>query len=217
MKKAKQAIYYPVFLNLRNKKCVVVGGGAVSLRKVRALLEAGAEVQVISAAIRHELKELAGAEKISVLQRRYHAGDLDGAFLAVAATAEKAANSRIARDAGKSGVLVNVVDDAGHSDFILPSYLRRGNLTIAISTAGASPALARKIRSRLQKEFGDEYTTLIDLVGKARREMKERRIRISAATWQKALDLDIILDLIKKGDKGKAMNLLLNDLRNGSK
>jgi len=94
--------------------------------------------------------------------------------------------------------LVNVVDDAEHSDFIVPSHMRRGEVTIAISTGGKSPALARKLRSRLEKQLGNEYALLADIISEARTEIRQRKIRIGSDSWQEALDLDMLLDLLKR-------------------
>ena len=143
--------YYPVFLNISGRKCVVVGGGKVAWRKVKGLLEFGANIEVISPDICPELNELAETGEINVLPRSYHTGDLQGAFVAIVATSNSDINQEVVKEARRSGVLVNVVDDAEDSAFIVPSCLRRGNITIAVSTAGSSPALARKIRTRLKK------------------------------------------------------------------
>ncbi len=135
----------------------MVGGGQVALRKVRALLEHRANIEVISPDLCSELIELAEDGQIRVFRRHYQPGDLRKAFTAIAATDNSDINLQVVKEARRNAVLVNVVDDAENSDFILPSYLRRGDVTVAISTAGRSPALARKIRTRLEKNFGDEY------------------------------------------------------------
>ncbi len=121
--------------------------------------------------------------------------------------------SEVAKKAKESAVLANVVDDADNSDFIVPSSVRRGDITIAISTAGRSPALARKIRSRLEKEFGDEYAALALLIDEVRTEVKRQHINVNGDDWQEALDLDLMIDLIKKGDGEKARHVLLDNLK----
>ncbi len=108
--------------------------------------------------------------------------------------------------------VVNVVDDAGDSDFILPSYLRRGDVTIAVSSAGRSPALARKIRIRLEEIFGDEYAALAIMISQVRAELRRQGIRVDAETWQKALDLDLLIETLKRGNNKEARNLLLSKL-----
>jgi siroheme synthase-like protein len=109
-------------------------------------------------------------------------------------------------------VLVNVVDDAENSDFIVPSCLRRGDLTVAVSTGGKSPALARKIRSRLQKEMGEEYAALVSIIGEVRSEMKRQGVEVNPEDWQVALDLDLLLDLLRRGESDKARTILLDNL-----
>ena len=123
MKGKRFSSYYPVFLNMTGRKCVVVGGGQVALRKVKGLLEFGANVEVISPDLCPELRELAEAGEINVLPRRYQQGDLQGVFVAIVATGNSDVNQEVVNEAGKYGVLTNVVDDAGHSDFIVPSHL----------------------------------------------------------------------------------------------
>ncbi len=206
-------IYYPVFLTVKGRKCAVIGGGQVALRKVVTLLECGAEVKVISPELCPELASLAGRKEISVLHREYHSGDLNGIFVAIAATDSSIINQKVAAEAREKSVLVNVVDDAGYSDFIAPSIIRRGEITIAISTSGQSPALARKLRTKLEKEFGEEYARLGRLLGEVRAEAKKQKITVDGDGWQEAIDIDRILELIKNGDEEKAKNTVLNNLK----
>jgi len=214
MKKKDDVIaYYPVSLNIGRRKCVVVGGGEVALRKVKALLEHGASVEVISPDLCPELARLAESGKISVRNHAYEMGNLTGAFLAIAATDDGEINQQVAKEARSKSLLVNVVDDAENSDFIVPSYLRRDGLTIAVSTSGQSPALARKIRTRLEKEITDQYGTLTRLIGEVRSEIKREGIKIKDDHWQEALDLDLLLELIKKGEREKAKAILLSRVK----
>jgi siroheme synthase-like protein len=106
-----------------------------------------------------------------------------------------------------------VADDAGNSNFILPSYLRQGYITIAISTGGRSPALARKIRTKLEKDFGDEYASLALLIDEVRAELKRQEIKVNGDAWQEALDLDLLTDLVRRGDNEKAKAILLSNLK----
>ncbi len=212
-KEDQMPAYYPVSLNISGRKCVVVGGGQVALRKAKALLEHGADVEVISPDLCPELVQLAGSGEIRVLAREYQPGDLKKAFVAIAATDDTEVNQRVVTEARKDAVLVNVVDDAENSDFIVPSCLRRGEVTIAVSTSGRSPALARKIRTRLEKELGDEYASLIHLIGEVRAEVKREGMRIDGDRWQKALDLDLLLELISRGDGEKARAILFSNLK----
>ena len=213
MKKANQGLsYYPMFLNISGKRCVVVGGGRVALRKVRALLEHRASIEVISPDPCPELIELAEEGRIRTLRRHYQLGDLQKALIAIAATDNSDINQQVVKEAQGEAVLVNAVDDLENSDFIVPSYVRRGDMTIAVSTAGKSPALARKIRARLEKELGDEYASLVHLIGEVRAEVKRQGIKVSGDDWQEALDLDLMIDLLKRGDVEKAKAVLLDNL-----
>ncbi len=211
--KREPSSYYPIFLNVSGKKCVVVGGGQVALRKVEALLDHAANVVLISPDLCSELDKLAKNGGIDVLRRRYQPGDLRGASVVVAATDDRHINLEVAKEAKKTGVLVNVVDDPNNSDFIVPSCICRGDVTIAISTAGRSPALARKIRTRLEKDIGDEYAALALLIDEVRAEVKSQGIKVSGDDWQQALDLDLMIDLLKKGDGGKAKAVLLSSIK----
>jgi len=216
-KRDKLPDYYPIFLNISGKRCVVVGGGQVSLRKVKALLEHRASVEVISPDACPELNKLAEDGEISVLPRSYRAGDLEDAFIVIAATSDRDTNLEVAQEAQRKAVLVNVVDDQENSDFIAPSYVRRGDITIAVSTAGRSPALARKIRTRLEKDFGDEYASLARLIGEVRVEIKRQGIKVDGDGWQEALDLDLLIKLLREGDKEKAKTVLVSGLRRRQK
>ena len=207
--------YYPVSLNIKGRKCVVVGGGEVARRKVKALLEHGAMVTVISPELSPELVQLAEHGAIEALNREYRAGDLKDSFLAIAATDDSDTNRQIVREARDRVVLVNVVDDAQNSDFIVPSCLRRGDVTIAVATAGRSPALARKIRTRLEKDFGEEYAALALLIDEVRAEVKKRGITVGGDDWQEALDLDKLIELLRKGEREKARALILSRLKAG--
>jgi len=203
--------YYPLFLDVRGKRCVVIGGGKVALRKVRTLLAHGASVKVISPDLCPGISPLVEAGKIEVIQREYQPGDLEGAFLAIAA-ASGDANKRVADDAKRTQTLINVADNPEQSDFIVPACLHRGNLTIAVSTAGKSPALARKIRTGLEKHFGEEYAALIGIIEEVRSELKERAIKVRGDDWQKALDLDILVSILRTGQREKAKATLLDRL-----
>ncbi len=211
--KEKTRVYFPVFLNVRRKKCVVVGGGQVAFRKVRMLLDCGASVTVISPVLRRDLTELANRKSIQVIRRSYKLGDLKGASIVIAATDAKETNRKVAKEAGRVGALVNVVDDPKPSDFIVPSLLRRGDLTITISTGGMSPALARKIRTRLEESFGEEYALLVSLVEEVRSTLRRKGMKIDTEGWQDALDLDLLTHLVRTGQKQKAKAVLIEKLK----
>ncbi len=209
----KKLSYYPAFLNLSGKKCAVFGGGQIALRKVKMFLDFGAEVEAISPELCPELVQLVSSGTINAVTRGYQPGDLRGVFFAIAATDDRNANVEIAREGRREGVLVNVVDVPELCDFIVPSYLRRGDLTIAISTTGQSPALARKIRARLEREFDEEYSALARLINDVRAEIKRQGIRVDADAWQEALDIDLLISLLKQGEVQEARTILINSLK----
>lgn len=165
----READYFPVLLDLEGRRVTVVGGGAVAERKVRSALECGADVVVVAPRVTSELSELAADGRISHEERTYRPGDLDGAALAFIAVDDPEVSAAAAKDAQAAGVPVNVVDRPGLCDFIVPSVVRRGRLAIAVSTGGASPAWARKMRERLQGELGEEYEKLLDAAARVRR------------------------------------------------
>lgn len=205
--------YYPIFLNIRGKKCLVVGGGEVALRKVKALLEHGANVQVVSPVLCTELSQLAKDGAVQAHQRSYKAEDLQDALIAVVATDNAKTNEGVAAEARRRGVLVNVVDDPQHSDFIVPSYFRRGDVTIAVSTSGRSPALARKIRSQLEKDFEPEYAQLALLAGEVRSELKREGVTVDSNAWQEVLDLDALSELLRDGRNQEVKDVMLKNLK----
>ncbi len=212
-RKSEPPVYYPIMLNLRGKKCVVVGGGTVALRKVKMLLDCGADITVISPKPHLGMTKLSEKKAIRLIHRNYKVGDLMGTTLAVASTDVREINRTVAHEAKRLGILVNVVDDPRLSSFILPSFFRRGNLTIAVSSAGTSPALARKIRSNLEKSLGKEYATLLSLISEVRSSLKKRGCVVDGEAWQEVLDLKSLIRLIQKGQGKKAKILLLNKLK----
>jgi len=204
--------YYPIFLDLKGRKCVVVGGGSVAERKIGILLEHQASVTVISPTLSQGLQHLAEQGAIQTIIRNYQAGDLEEAFLVIAATDDTCINTAIADQRGKQRALVNVVDNPEISDFIVPALVRRGDITIAISTAGKSPALARKIRAELEKNFGAEYATLVRLVNEVRSELKRRCVTVHGDDWQEVLDLDSLVEMIRAGRTEEVKTILLHNL-----
>jgi len=204
--------YYPAFLNINDQRCVVIGGGLVARRKVGMLLECGASVVVISPDCCAELDRMVEKGEIQAIRRHYRAGDLRGARIVIAATDDKNVNREIVQEARKEAVLVNVVDDAELSDFIVPAYLRRGEVTIAVSTAGRSPALARKIKARLERDFGEEYAALVRLIGEVRHQIRQQGVEVDGDAWQEAIDLDWLIDLLRVGQSDKAKSVLLDSL-----
>lgn len=173
--------YYPIYVDIRDKKCVVVGGGDVAYRKAVSLKEAGAQVVVISPDFSKDfLKE----ESITMLRQKYEERCLEGATLIIAATNDKEINQRVWEEARRHGLLVNVVDQPELCNFIVPSVVNRGELQISISTGGASPAFARRLRQELENHFGPEYGEFVELLSKMR---SEARSQISDGTKRQKL------------------------------
>src|SRR5882672_7196340 len=177
------ADYFPAFLDLRGRACLVVGGGLVAERKTRTLVECGARVTVVSPLVTRGLAALIAAGRVVHRARRFLRSDLRGCALAIAATGDSIVDAAVASTARRRRVLVNVVDRPERCDFILPSVLRRGALQIAVSTGGRSPALAREIRRRLESLFDSDYGDLVAWVGAER-----RRARAAAVTAEDRLD-----------------------------
>lgn len=192
--------YFPVGLALKNKKCVVIGGGSVAQRKVETLLAYEAEVTVISPEITPTLEQFKQEGKIKHFSRTYKDGDVQNAFLVIGATKVPQVNLGVYKEASSHQVLVNIVDQPSLCNFIVPSILRRGELTISISTSGSFPALAKKIRKDLEALFGPEYEPYLHLLKKARAKiMKEYSDpKIRKQKINQVLNSDI-LNLIQAG------------------
>jgi siroheme synthase-like protein len=205
--------YYPISLNIQGRKCLVVGGGQVALRKVKTLLEHNANVKVVSPILCSELNQLATDGAIRTIQRDYKSEDLQHAFISIAATDNVKTNERVASEARRRGILVNVVDDPKNSDFIVPSCLKRGNVIIAVSTSGRSPALARKIRSELEKNVKAEYEHLAVIADEVRSELKQQGITASSDAWQEILNSNSLIELLKQGKNQEAKKIMLTRLK----
>lgn len=203
--------YYPIFLNLTGQSCIVIGGGAVAERKVKGLLQAGADVTIISPDLTSHLAGLVGQGKVRRIARRYQDGDLDGQVLALVATDDPEVDAAVHREGQERGVWVNAADDPSHCDFILPSVLRRGELMVAVSSGGSSPALSRAIREELESYFTEEYAILAEVVGEVRGELKSRSLFPGAEAWGHALNGGVRA-LIRDGSREKIRNYLLQQL-----
>jgi len=204
--------FYPIALELEGRPCLVVGGGAVAERKVEALLEAGARVTVVSPTVTPHLASWAHEGKIHRVARAWERGDLAGHALVFVATDDGAVNAEVASEGRRGGVWVNAADDPDHCDFILPSVLRRGALTVTVSTGGTSPALARAIREELETYFTDDYRVLARLAGEARCALRGSGAAADADAWRRALD-PALRRLIVEGREDEARARLLGRLR----
>ncbi|MCE5271878.1 bifunctional precorrin-2 dehydrogenase/sirohydrochlorin ferrochelatase [bacterium] len=197
MSDTTRAGYYPLFLDLNGRLCKVVGAGKVARRKIEGLLEAGARLEVISPAAVPEVESLAAQGKIAWVRRAYHDGDLEGAFLVIGATPDRAVNAAVFREAESRHILVNVVDDPQYCNFILASVLRRGDFQLAVSTGGASPVLSRKVRERLESLFPEHYTRVTAVLSALRERVKTELPEESQRRrfWESFIDLDFFASL----------------------
>ncbi|MDL1988145.1 MAG: bifunctional precorrin-2 dehydrogenase/sirohydrochlorin ferrochelatase [Deltaproteobacteria bacterium] len=202
--------YYPVNLDILNRKCLVVGGGSVSTRKVMTLLECGAVVTVVSPDVAEELLELAEKKMIELKRRPYESSDIDGMFLVIGATDNEELNRQINKDAEHQNKLCNIADRPEVCNFILPSIVNRGNLVIAISTSGKSPAFAKKMRQDLEKEFGEEYDEFLQLMGAIRKKALSEKHEPEAHKhlFEQLINRGLI-DMIRNHDEERINSLLL--------
>jgi precorrin-2 dehydrogenase len=203
--------YFPIFLDMTRRRCLVIGGGAVAERKIASLLEAEAEVTVLSPDVTENVADWSKRNLIRLVPRRYRTGDVDGFELAFVATDDPQVNGAVYRDGRNRNVWVNSADDPARCDFILPSVLRRGELTIAVSTSGSSPALARTIREELELYFTQEYESLAQLAAEVRDELNRRSISVPFETWRRALSGDV-RQLLMRGEHARAKTRLLIEL-----
>jgi siroheme synthase-like protein len=201
--------YYPVFLSLEGKTCVVVGGGQVAHRKVLTLLSCGAKVRVVALELVKPLQRAAERGEVEYVAKEYHSSALKGAVLVIGATNDPEVNRRVSADARRRRMQVNIVDAPELCTFIVPSIVRRGPVSVAVGTSGASPALARKLRLELEKAVGPEYGELASLLGQLRPHAyalvkgAARRKRF----WQLAVESEA-LDLLRRGERRRALETL---------
>lgn len=198
--------YTICLIGLQARQTVVIGGGHVAARKVEGLLAADAQVKVISPVLVLELQSMVDSDAITFIQRSYQDGDLEGAFLAIAATDNLTVNRAVWAEAKQRGCLINVVDDPEHSSFILPAILQHGEMSVAVSTGGGSPALARRLRERLEGIIGPEYGILTNVMAELRPELiagfPSGEARLQAAL--QVIDSDI-LHIIQTQGKDAAL------------
>jgi siroheme synthase-like protein len=198
--------YTICLIGLQAQQTVVIGGGHVAARKVEGLLASDAQVKVISPMLVPELQSMVDANAITFIQRSYQDGDLEGAYLTIAATDNLTVNRAVWAEAKRRGCLINVVDDPKHSTFILPAVVKRGDMSVAVSTGGGSPALARRLRERFEEIIGPEYGTLTEIMSELRPELIDGfspgQARLEAAL--RVIDSDV-LHIIQKQGKDAAL------------
>jgi precorrin-2 dehydrogenase/sirohydrochlorin ferrochelatase len=208
--------YYPVYLDIQHKKCLVVGGGSVGTRKVNTLVECGALVTVVSPKISEALASLADHHAIDIQRRGYQSTDLNGVFLVIGATSDERLNQQISNDAERLNILCNIADRPAACNFILPAIVHRGDLVIAISTSGNSPAFAKKLRKDIEKQYGAEYAAFLQLMGAIRQRLLQAD---HAPEAHKPIFNQIIqskiIDRIREGDEDAIDTILLETLGAG--
>lgn len=205
--------YYPAFLDLRGRRVVVIGGGEVATAKVDGLLPCGPEPLVVIAPVASAfIQERAQAGRLEWRARPYRDGDVAGATIAIAATDDRATNARVAAEARGWGVLALAVDDPDNCDFIGPAVVKRGDVVIAVSTGGRSPAMARWLREQLEATTPSHWGDLLDVAAEARQRLKAVGSRVAPDHWQAALD-ERVESAARSGDRDGAVELLLERLR----
>ena len=207
MRENKQ--YYPVYLDLQGELCLIVGGGVTAARKAKGLLEAGAWVKVVAKDICAELCELGEEENPELLRRGYESGDIEGARMVFAATNDRAINRKVYKDAEARGILVNSVDDPENCRFIVPAVLRRGPVSISVSSGGRSPFLSGAIRDKLEKEIGPEYAEYAEMFGEmrdlAKAEGKSEEEKMAA---YRQLEESAVLAYLRAGQREQAREVM---------
>ena len=218
--------YYPAYLDLTGRRCVVIGAGVIAERKVVQLLASEANVTLVSPTATDELQRLASEDRVRWIKRSYVRGDLAGAMLAIAATDDEEVNRQVHAEAEREKTLLNVVDVTPLCGFIAPSIIERGAVTVAISTGGSSPALARKLRELMNGDQNPAHNEATDgaycrcmewadaagVLGDVRSELKSRSASASPEAWQSAMDREL-LDLVEAGNTEEAKTRLLDRLQ----
>ena len=180
---------YPIFVETAGRRVIVIGGGHVGAEKVRGLLAGEADITVVSPELIAELQEHKDAGRIRHIAREYRESDLDGGYeFIMVATDDGAINAEVAAAGKRRGIWVNAADDPKNCDFILPAVVRKGKITLAASTSGTSPALARRLREELDVYLTEDMPALADLLAEVRQEIRRRGIKVENDTWQYAID-----------------------------
>jgi len=205
--------YYPIFLELRGRRCLVIGGGVIAERKVHGLLAAEAAVTVVSPQLTALLADWSQHGALQHVARTYQEGDMRGYHLVFVATDDGAVTAAVAREGRERGIWVNAADDPAYCDFILPAVVRRGTLSIAIATGGTSPALTRAIREELQEYFTEDYGLLATVAAEVRLQLRTDKRAVPGARWVQALRNEEFRDLIRAGFREEAKDWLLVQLR----
>lgn len=180
--------YYPIFVEMAGRKVLVVGGGNVAQEKVAGLLAADADITVVAPELSPSLQALVEEGRLAYEAHEYREGDMLGYEVCFVATDDGSVNAAVSAEGKRNGIWVNAADDPRNCDFILPSVVRQGDVVVAASTGGASPALARRLREDLTAFLSDDYGPLADLLREVRAEVRERKLRVEQDRWQEAID-----------------------------
>ncbi|MGD9162592.1 MAG: bifunctional precorrin-2 dehydrogenase/sirohydrochlorin ferrochelatase [Desulfobacteraceae bacterium] len=201
--------YYPIMVDLTGREVLVVGGGSVAGRKIETLLEYGAVVNVVSRELSPEIKNYVDTDKIRYLGEEFSMVFLKDKFLVIAATDDAGLNRRISQVADEKGMLINAVDQPADCNFIVPSIVKKGDLIVAVSTSGKSPALAKKIRKQLTDYFGDEYELFLRMMGKIRNEVLASGTdqKENSGIFHRIVDSELF-ETVKTGDFSSAARIL---------
>ncbi len=204
--------YYPVNLDICGRKCLVVGGGSVATRKVKSLLDCGAQVTVVSPAINEALEKLDRESNLDLQRRSYQSTDLEGHFLVIGATDDMRLSRRISADAESRGMLCNIADVPDVCNFILPAVIRQGDLLLTVSTSGKSPAFSKHLRKQLETAYGAEYKLFLQLMGRIRKRLLavEHAPEAHKHLFERLIDNNLV-DLIRN-NKIDTINKLLKQV-----
>lgn len=204
--------YYPIYLDVQNRNCLVVGSGSVGARKVSTLLDCGASVTVVSPRINAKLNELSKKETLIIKIKPFQFSDLKDKFLVIGATDNQELNQQIHSEAERLGILCNIADQPEACNFILPSIVKKGDLVIAISTSGKSPAFAKKLRKDFEKQFGNEYAAFLEVMGVIRKKLiaKDHKPEVHKPLFEQLINRGLV-EMIKDR-RNKDINLLLHEI-----
>jgi precorrin-2 dehydrogenase/sirohydrochlorin ferrochelatase len=190
---------YPIFVECKDRPVLVIGGGHVGAEKVRGLMNAEADITVVAPELNEEMQGYKAAGRFKHLEREYRESDLDGGWHFIMVATDDGAVNREVRQAGnRRRIWVNAADDPVNCDFILPAVVRKGKITLAASTAGASPALARRLREELDAYLTEDMPALADLLAEVRQEVRARGIKVENDTWQEAIDTKLRVMLAQR-------------------
>lgn len=200
---------YPIFIEAKGRRVLVIGGGNVGAEKVRGLLNGEADITLVSPTLIPELQEYLDAGRITHIAREYVESDLDGGWeWVMVATDDGAVNAEVSAAGKRRGLWVNAADDPANCDFILPAVVRKGKITLAASTSGTSPALARRLREELDAYLTEDMPALADLLAEVRQEIRARGLKVENDTWQEAIDTRLRVMLAQRDYAGARSYLI---------